>query len=384
MKRLLACAVTWALAVAPAAAQSPDPIPGNWMSAWPDGPPASGLAPALWLGSHGVGYAVGGTLAVGMPGSGGLGLGAPADGGPALEFGARAGAGSLESPGDQVGILSARFRPGGPLRNTWLAVSVLKSDDREMGALPLVGAGAWVIRGRFNFAMRTVQILSQVRTGSHLVTGPGALPLDTTSTTGRNRTNGVRENDYRLLTGAEGSVGWTAGRVELQTRAGVMVALHQRPAQWGEARVAYWPLPGWSVFARARSATGVPEALEAVRGTHAALGIQLAPGRGLLSRGTRERLAVGEGMVVRALDDGRFLLRLRARARSVELRCDATDWNPVRAERTEAEAWEVVLPLSPGVHRVAVRLDGGPWRPPAGLPTAADDFGGEVGLIVVE
>ena len=46
--------------------------------------------------------------------------------------------------------------------------------------------------------------------------------------------------------------------------------------------------------------------------------------------------------------------------------------------------WEVPLDMSPGVHRIAIRVDGGAWMPPPEVPTAADEFGGEVGLIVVE
>jgi hypothetical protein len=39
--------------------------------------------------------------------------------------------------------------------------------------------------------------------------------------------------------------------------------------------------------------------------------------------------------------------------------------------------------IAPGVHRVNVRADGGPWRPPPGLSVVRDEFGGEVGLLVV-
>jgi hypothetical protein len=39
--------------------------------------------------------------------------------------------------------------------------------------------------------------------------------------------------------------------------------------------------------------------------------------------------------------------------------------------------------LSPGVHHLNVRLDGGPWLVPAGAFAVDDGFGGHVGLIVV-
>jgi hypothetical protein len=68
----------------------------------------------------------------------------------------------------------------------------------------------------------------------------------------------------------------------------------------------------------------------------------------------------------------------------VELMADFTDWTPVPfAERADG-VWELALFISPGVHRVNVRVDGGPWQVPPGLTAARDEFGGEVGLLVVQ
>ena len=36
-----------------------------------------------------------------------------------------------------------------------------------------------------------------------------------------------------------------------------------------------------------------------------------------------------------------------------------------------------------GAHRVAFRVDDGPWQPPADLPAVDDEYGGRVGLLVV-
>lgn len=57
-------------------------------------------------------------------------------------------------------------------------------------------------------------------------------------------------------------------------------------------------------------------------------------------------------------------------------------WEPV-ALRRAGDAWEVQIPLRPGTHRVAVRIDGGPWRAPANLGKVRDEFGGESGIVVV-
>jgi hypothetical protein len=68
---------------------------------------------------------------------------------------------------------------------------------------------------------------------------------------------------------------------------------------------------------------------------------------------------------------------------SVELMGDFTDWQPVTLKQAGAGTWEILLPLAPGVHRVNVRLDGGPWIVPAGTRSEPSDFGGVVGVIVV-
>jgi hypothetical protein len=70
-------------------------------------------------------------------------------------------------------------------------------------------------------------------------------------------------------------------------------------------------------------------------------------------------------------------------ASSVELMGDFTDWQPVALTYTGAGAWEIRLPLTPGVHRVNIRVDGGAWSVPAGARREASEFGGVVGVIVV-
>jgi hypothetical protein len=119
----------------------------------------------------------------------------------------------------------------------------------------------------------------------------------------------------------------------------------------------------------------------------------------------RLRAARAELFVVQENPDGsRTLLLQVPRAQSVEVMGDFTDWTPVelvpldrragsgaaaarrRAGRGDAanDVWAVALVLAPGVHRVNVRVDGGPWRPPPGLSVVRDEFGGEVGLLVVQ
>jgi hypothetical protein len=67
----------------------------------------------------------------------------------------------------------------------------------------------------------------------------------------------------------------------------------------------------------------------------------------------------------------------------VEVMGDFSDWTPLTLTRRGRDLWELALPLSAGVHSVNVRVDGGPWAPPPGVPTVRDGFNGEVGLVVI-
>jgi hypothetical protein len=71
-------------------------------------------------------------------------------------------------------------------------------------------------------------------------------------------------------------------------------------------------------------------------------------------------------------------------AHRVELAGDFTDWRPVPLEPWADGGWRTVLTIPPGLHRLAIRIDGGPWRAPPGLRPLASEFGGEVAELVVE
>jgi hypothetical protein len=68
---------------------------------------------------------------------------------------------------------------------------------------------------------------------------------------------------------------------------------------------------------------------------------------------------------------------------AVDVMGDFSDWSPLALTRRGRDLWELALPLSPGVHSINVRVDGGPWTPPPGIPTMRDGYNGEVGLVVV-
>jgi hypothetical protein len=83
-------------------------------------------------------------------------------------------------------------------------------------------------------------------------------------------------------------------------------------------------------------------------------------------------------------DDVRLTLYARG-ATAVEISGDFTDWRPVPLSRNpaNADAWVATFRISPGMHRINVRRDGGPWMVPGGTTRSADDFDGEVGVFVL-
>jgi hypothetical protein len=85
-----------------------------------------------------------------------------------------------------------------------------------------------------------------------------------------------------------------------------------------------------------------------------------------------------------ALGSGREVVVLVPRAHSVELAGDFTDWRPLPLESWGNEQWRTVVTIPPGLHRLAIRADGGTWHAPPGTRPIQSEFGGEVAEIVVE
>jgi hypothetical protein len=85
-----------------------------------------------------------------------------------------------------------------------------------------------------------------------------------------------------------------------------------------------------------------------------------------------------------ALPAGREVSLRAPAARLVQLAGDFTDWQPVVLRYIGAGVWRATLPIAPGLHRLAVRIDDGPWQAPPGSRPIASEFGGEVAEIVVE
>lgn len=88
---------------------------------------------------------------------------------------------------------------------------------------------------------------------------------------------------------------------------------------------------------------------------------------------------------LRRLEGGGYRLAIEVSgASSVEVMGDFSDWQPVRLVPEGSGRWTVVLHLTPGLHRINVRVDGGTWTVPPGTTPVADEFAGRVGVFVVD
>jgi hypothetical protein len=117
-----------------------------------------------------------------------------------------------------------------------------------------------------------------------------------------------------------------------------------------------------------------------------ALGLRLKVGSPVLAPlpSAAVRTTTAPFQIGPAVAAGREIVIQAADARAVELAGDFTDWKPVALQRWGQDGWRALLPISPGLHRLAIRIDGGAWHAPAGTRPIASEFGGEVAEVVVD
>lgn len=126
--------------------------------------------------------------------------------------------------------------------------------------------------------------------------------------------------------------------------------------------------------------TAVPGARYVVMGLRLKVGPPVVTGPAPL----RETAAGAPFHIGPSLPAGREVVVRAPGASQVELAGDFTDWRPVALQPSADGAWRAVLPIHPGVHRLAVRIDRGEWQAPPGSHPIPSEFGGEVTEVVVE
>lgn len=196
----------------------------------------------------------------------------------------------------------------------------------------------------------------------------------------------------------EAVVSWTAGRVTLDALAGVRVGEALRgTVGWG-ALTATWPLK-WGTLATASVGSYPVDLIQGLPGgRYAALAFRLPPGgwralrrpprpapppppeRPELPITERLALVIGPALDAASLREVRVWAPGIAR---VELMADFTEWVPVPLIRQPNGEWRGYYHVSPGVHRLNLRLNREELDVPVNLARVKDEFTGDVGLIIV-
>jgi hypothetical protein len=277
-------------------------------------------------------------------------------------------------------------------RGVWLAA--------RAGMDAVGGTYGWEAAAWRRFGALSIQILGRQTTQSVDVTSEQGVidtlapPLDTLSPAAAQRA--------RVLTDFGTWLRWEGRRVQLAAAGGVRFGLVQPGVspqvpgdgtglgtsrtrggseRWWQADVTYW------VTDRFALASSV--------GRHPSDPSLLAPGGGFLRMSLRAslgrrgstpsaRLAASVGFRSERLAAGVVEFSLPAgEAQRVELMGDFTDWSPRDLERDGRGRWRIRLPVEPGLHRVNVRYDGGPWLVPPGARPVADEFQLVTGEVIV-
>jgi hypothetical protein len=144
---------------------------------------------------------------------------------------------------------------------------------------------------------------------------------------------------------------------------------------WGSVDAAAWVAPNLALVASAgRWLEDVPRGVSSTQFVSVALRIA-----------AHSHPAVGDARAMPAprtvITRSGVSVRVDSASR-VEMMADFTEWAVVGLQRSGNE-WRVAREVPPGLHRIAIRVDGGEWIAPPGLPRAPDELGGVVGLITV-
>lgn len=188
-------------------------------------------------------------------------------------------------------------------------------------------------------------------------------------------------------TDAQATLSWARGPLALELSGGRRLAAGAE--MWGGAQAMYWLGPRIAVVAAGGSlpssiADGRAASRYVTFGMRYAGQRRSAPGAPPAS-GARAGPPRPPLLEVEDAAGGTRAIRVRLPegARTVELMGDFTDWSPVPMRPDGAGAWVAAVPVSPGTHRVNLRVNGGAWRVPPGLAPVTDDFNGTAGLLIV-
>ena len=279
--------------------------------------------------------------------------------------------------------LSYRFANSG----TWVGREISRDNkSTPISPVPAMSAGAWHqwSNAIITFAVSSfgshygnpggTRVVERVRTGAFSDTGQA---LDTISVPDSSKRRGWND--------AELAMHWGAGRFAFRGVVGSRFATADQPNEvWGSVQSTVSLTPSIALIA-----TGGIHPSSAAYGISRArfveVGFRVAPTALLRPRLPASVRPVAAVFEVAESELGKRTLRIRVpNARTVELSGDFTNWQPISLTRASDDRWETTMAITPGMHRLAIRVDGDTWSPPPGVSSVKDEFQGNVGVIVVK
>lgn len=207
-------------------------------------------------------------------------------------------------------------------------------------------------------------------------------------------------SDSIRYTDGQVSLSWTSDRLDLAALVGnrfgdQLTNLSANTKSWASFSAVAWMTPRLALVAG-----GGTYPIDPVQGfpggRFISLSIRLATGRNrtALPPGAQRNplelrpdddLRAVAGFAAEQRSPGLVTLRVNApRAQLVEITGDFSNWVPVRLQPSGGGWWSTALPMSPGKYQMNLRIDKGAWMVPPGLLSMLDEFGGTVGLLVIE
>ena len=178
---------------------------------------------------------------------------------------------------------------------------------------------------------------------------------------------------------------WHHGRLELTAIGGLTLGQRSAPRRWAQANLQLQASKRVLVLAALGQRPDASRAFDPSARPAMMVGVQVAPWASrewAMSRAIVPRVTE---WAAKPLDGGRTVIRVRCRhASRVEVAGDFTEWAPVSLTATGRDRWETILTIAPGLHHVQIRIDGGAWQVPPGLPTAQGEFAGAAGVLLIE
>jgi hypothetical protein len=185
----------------------------------------------------------------------------------------------------------------------------------------------------------------------------------------------VRYQEFTV--GVDGRVGALSGGLTYGARSGGLGG-----GPWAQARAAWRVFP--CIALEFEGGKYPADITGFTHGLFVTAGVRVGLTRAALEPRRGRSRAAGDALRVERLDRDQVRVVFRVPgARSVALAGEWNDWTPEPLRARDDGRWDTVVRLAPGAYRFSLVVDGEQWTVPSGVPTLPDDFGGQVGLLVV-